>query len=144
MSDKTVDLDKYQKIWKGWDGSETDFYIACHQLIGQLTANKFNEIIGEKMVHEAMELNKSLTVFNNNIIPDKLIWNPSTKIEIINNGFVLLSTALGNHKVRMTKLPLLKAFDGSRELMNIAHLAFRAKNNFSNDISKLMEIKVLN
>lgn len=140
---KKIDIERYKQIWAGWQGNEEAFYIAAYQLINQLTPKEFSSIIGLKLMNEASNLKALLHQFNENIIPDYLTWNPNTKIEIVDKKKVQLSTKWGNYEVAMTTLPLLQAFDGSKLLSNVAHLAFKAKNSFADDISKLMEIKVL-
>lgn len=142
--DVKVDQKKYEQIWSGINQSEEDFYRNCHSIIESLSKEEFKAILGDYFDQSTEKIEGLIEKFNNNIIPDFLIWNKQTEIKHVSDFIVELSTPKGSRKVKINKLPILQLFDGKKSTADIAHLAFKAKASFSNDISKLLEIGVLN
>ena len=140
---KKVNKKRYNQIWEGWNGNEVEFYIQAYKIIESLTQEEFYEIIDEKIANISMKVKDQISIFKQNIIPDNLVWNKNTKIVTVNKTKVKLITLSGSHEINLKKLPILQAFDGTKSLMFVAHLAFRANNNLAKDISKLIEINVL-
>jgi hypothetical protein len=140
---KQVNQSRYEQLWAGWNNSEEAFYIEAYYLIQNLTQERFSLIMGNKLNELSENIQQALSIFWDNLLPKKLKWNPATKITELEFPFVQLNTDLGKHRLNITKLPILQAFDGSRSTVEVAHLAYSANSSLSSDISKLLDIDVL-
>lgn len=138
-----IDEEKYDSLWLGWRGTEEEFYLASHEKLKEITPEKYMEIMGDNWQERTEELESLLANFNNSVIPDYLVWNTATKVSLSANKKVKLTTSEGEHEVGMRKLPILQGFNGSKSLLEMSHLAFKAQASIAKDISKLIEIQVL-
>ncbi len=142
-NNRVINEKKYSQIWSSWAGKEEEFYIASYEVIKSLTKAEYLSIIDEEIETTIPEFKDLISQFKENIIPNNLKWNNETQIELMPNNLVKVSTSIGSHELEMTKLPILQAFDGSKELIKMVHLAFKVDSYFTKDIFKLMEIKAL-
>jgi hypothetical protein len=135
--------EKYSKLWGDWEGKEAEFYQRCFEIISQVDAATFKKITGLKREILEAAIWKSNRHFLENVLPEKLVFNPAVEVSNSEAGYLSLQLKDESTKIPAVILPLIRAFNGNRTTVEIFHHGYDILYNLSETVDELLEKRIL-
>jgi len=118
--DYSLNENAYQQLWKGIESTETEFYIACYNIINAISKAEFEDLVGVEAKWHQQKLKANLKNFINNLQPLYVKFKPETNIKKKNDNLYKLSSSNGQSiDVNFRQLAAIKALDGSKNITDI-------------------------
>lgn len=115
-----INEDRYAELWGDWTGKEIEFYVACYEIIKNLTEEEFKRIMG--LEHDILyqRIQFAHGQFVNPAVPQKLYLNPEAVFLSAENGWVDIKLNDDYHRrVPSFAKSVLNCFDGKKETTEI-------------------------
>jgi hypothetical protein len=85
----------YSALWKGWEGREEEFYIACYEHVQGLGRERYDAIVGgEALDQHTDELASRYRAIEAPVLPERLIPNPMMAARPIEGGVLAKTYSL--------------------------------------------------
>ena len=135
--------ENYTRLWGDWAGREAEFYMKCYEIVSQVDATTFKNITGLKREILEAAIWETNREFLNNILPDKMILHPEAEMTNVEDGQMVLSLGETSAKIPAVLSPLVRAFNGSRDTVDVFHLGYNVIYNMTGIVDELREKGIL-
>jgi Fe-S-cluster containining protein len=134
----------YQKMWRDWVGREAELFLTSYEIIQGLDRSQFVAMLGQDAQILEAAIQTSALSFQDAIIPEQLLLHPEVQMEPSSKpGYQILRKGTQEAEVPQVILPLIKAFNGQRNTVEVFDLAYRILYSLGNLVEELREKGIL-
>jgi hypothetical protein len=138
-----INENEYLELWKNWAGKELNFYLKSFEIVNEMNAKTFKEILGLDYSILTKSIENLSIEFTKNKFPEYLIFNDSTILERKENGDYVMKLKGKEHEIESVYYPFLKMFDGQKKTVEIIQFGYKILLGLNSLVDSLVKKEML-